>query len=151
MFDLGFEAVTGTVVWNQHRERLHESDGPGRVPLLWAQNIVDGQLALNTSAKRRQYVETDRALEGPAIIVNRIVGAVGAGLLRCALVPPHMRFVGENHVNVVRSRRGVMPSVPWTDLLALLSHPNIAARAVSLTGNTQISATELTHLLPLGA
>lgn len=151
LFDLGYEAVTGSIVWNQHRDKLRQEAGLDRVPLLWAQNIVKGEIALGSTARRPQYVETSRVLKGPAIVVNRIVGAVGSGEVRCALVSTGMRFVGENHVNVVRVRRGSQPSVSWEELLGLMSHPHVGARAVLLTGNTQISATELTHLMPLGA
>lgn len=150
LYDLGYEAVTGTVVWNQHKDQLSNEREAGYVPLLWAQNIVNGQVLLHASPKRPQYVKTSRSIRGPAIIVNRIVGAVGAGVMRCALVDNGMEFVGENHVNVVRQRRAVPPATTWSGLLDLMSHPSVGPRVVLLTGNTQISATELTHLLPLG-
>jgi adenine-specific DNA-methyltransferase len=147
--DLGYEAVTGTIVWNQNRERLRLEPDEGTVPLLWAHNIVGEALQLGSTRKRPQYVEVERRLTGPAIIVNRIVGAVGAGELRCALVPEGMEFVGENHVNVIRVRHGAESRVAWGALLGAMRRPEVASRLRLLTGNTQISATELTYLLPL--
>jgi len=150
LWELGYEAVTGTVVWNQHRERLAREDGEGTVPLIWAHNIEDGQLVLRTEHKRPQFVRGQAAvLRGPALVVNRVVGAVGKGVLRAALVPDGMEFVAENHVNVILPRAGAGPILGWEGLLAALRSPGVAPRVRRLTGNTQISARELTHLLPV--
>ncbi|MCO5314575.1 MAG: hypothetical protein M9938_00195 [Solirubrobacterales bacterium] len=82
-------------------------------------------------------------------MVNRVVGAVGRGELRGALVPDGTEFIAENHINVIRPRAGVTSRSNWPDLLAAIDSPGAARRIRLLTGNTQISATELTHLLPL--
>ena len=60
-----------------------------------------------------------------------------------------MNFLGENHVNVIRKRKGINQLVDWEQLLMLLRNPGINERIQKLTGNTQISCTELTHFLPL--
>jgi adenine-specific DNA-methyltransferase len=150
--DLGYHAVTGTVVWNQNRDRLRRESSDESVPLVWAHNIRGGAIVLDDDhAKRPQYVVPERGwVEGPAIVVNRIVGSVGSAELRCGLVADGVRFVGENHVNVVRRLRDREASVSWDDLLRLLQAPEVARRIKLLTGNTQVSATELTYLVPLG-
>lgn len=152
LWQLGFHAVTGSIVWNQNRNRLRRVPEDGTVPLVWAHNIVDGGVRLIPDhPKRPQYVVQDNPLAGPAIVVNRIVGSVGSGSLRCALVNDGQPFVGENHVNVVLPRPDVEPRVSWDELLTLLSEPGVNEHVVLLTGNTQVSATELTHLLPLNS
>ncbi|MCY4620810.1 MAG: N-6 DNA methylase [bacterium] len=149
LYELGFEAVTGTIVWNQHRPSLRHTPSDSSVPLIWAHNIRD-QLRLIPDHKRPQFIETNRpTLTGPAIVTNRIVGSVGSAELRCALVPHGMEFVGENHVNVIRAHGRFIPSVDWHQLLTALQLPSTAQRVRLLTGNTQISATEMTHLLPV--
>ena len=150
LWDLGYRAVTGTVVWNQHRERLTTEPGEDTVPLVWAHNIRNGGVDLTTANPKPQYVRGVLPLRGPAIVVNRIVGAVGAGKLRCALVPDGFAFAGENHVNVVLPLAGREQRVGWTELLDLLRRPVTTDRIRLLTGNTQLSARELTHLIPLG-
>ena len=60
-----------------------------------------------------------------------------------------MGFVAENHVNVIRPRAGARLQMDWQELLEALSADGVAARVRQLTGNTQLSAKELTHLLPL--
>lgn len=149
LHELGFEAVTGTVVWNQNRDKLAREPSEESVPLIWAHNIENGRIKLKEDHKRPQYVVGKKPLRGPALVVNRIVGAVGKGSLRSALVPEGLTFVGENHVNVIRPRRGVNPKISWEDLLETMSADEIGERVRRLTGNTQISAKELTHLMPL--
>ncbi len=149
LYELGYEAVTGTVVWNQHRKKLRRASTNGEVPLIWSHNINDG-LRLSSDHRRPQYIETDKStLSGPAIVVNRVVGAVGSGELRCALVGEGMRFLAENHVNVIMRREDLEPLIGWGRLLQGLQAEKTAGFARLVTGNTQISATELTHLLPI--
>ena len=149
LFDLGYEAVTGTIVWNNHREELRREANNGEVPLIWAHNIQD-RLHLQPKHKRPQYIQTEKPkLTGPAIVSNRIVGAVGSGDLRCALIPEKMKFVAENHVNVIRQHDKFDPKIDWEPLLQMLQNPDISEKIRLLTGNTQISATELTYLLPI--
>ena len=151
LWNLGYEAVTGSLVWNKNKDKLSNVQGDNCVPLLWAHNISDNsEIQLNEShPKKPQYVISSTYLSGPAIIVNRITGSVGQGSLRCAIVPKGMNFLGENHVNVIRKRKGINQLVDWDQLLMLLRNPGINERIQKLTGNTQISCTELTHFLPL--
>lgn len=148
LFRLGYEAVTGTVVWNQHRAALRRRPDRGTALLIWSHNIGE-TLEVAGDRSKPQFIETDRRERGPAIVVNRVIGAVGKGRLRCALVPEGMEFVAENHVNVVRPHGGFAPRVTFGELLAALRRETTGECARLITGNTQLSATELTHLLPL--
>lgn len=150
MYELGYRATTGPVVWNQKKAWLRAEPGPDCYPLIWAHNLTDGTLQFFEGHARPQYVHHPRPLEGPAIVVNRVTGAVGGGALRAAMVPSGFRFLAENHVNVITPRDGVDVQVGMEELLNLLKSPTLFERVRALTGNTQISATELTHLLPLG-
>ena len=162
LFELGYEAVTGTIVWNQHRLDLRHEATNGEVPLIWSQDIGNGQLDgfadtgrnhaepafSDDRAKRPHFIATSKpTMIGPAIVANRIVGAVGTGELRCSLVPDGMEFVAENHVNVIRPHGEFEPSLDWSDLLHRLQSPEIASQIQLITHNTQLSAAELTHLV----
>lgn len=149
LWQLGYEAVTGSVIWNQNRERLRDHSGEGRVPLIWAHNLVDGKLVLNESHKRPQYVAGIEPISGPALLVNRIVGSVGHGGLRTALIADGMPFLAENHINVIRARPDAEILVSLEDLKRGLDASSTRELIRLLTGNTQVSATELNHLLPL--
>lgn len=150
LWQVGYEAVTGTVVWNRHRSTLTRHPEPGAVPLLQSHNAHPGKLILDEGHSRPQYIHGQRqSLTGPALIANRVVGAVGRGEMRVAPVPPGMKFLAENHVNVIQRRKDAQPVLGWDELLDAITRPEVAERVRLLTGNTQISATELTHLLPL--
>ncbi len=162
LWQLGFEAVTGTVVWNQRRGDLRRRAGPGTVPLIWSQDLRGGLFdperpekhSARHGARQRQdrpgHVVSRRRMTGPALLVNRVVGAVGRGEIRTVLVPEGMEFLAENHVNLVRQRPGPDRNpADWSALQRAIEAPGTGDRARLLTGNTQVSATELTHLLPL--
>lgn len=156
IWDLGCEAVTGSVVWNRERERLRPKPGPGTVPLVWSRNLRSGELQLDGAgggSGKPQFIDPGPipVLRGPALLVNRVVGAVGRGELRTARVPAGVEFLAENHVNVIRPRTGDAGPVgiDWPGLQRALDRPGVAARIRLLTGNTQLSARELTHMIPL--
>lgn len=151
IWNLGFEVTTGTVVWNTKKDLLRRSKNDGCVPLLWAHNIgADGELQfIDDHPKKPQWLESASSQTGPAIIVNRISGSVGSGSLRCAFVPEGVNFLAENHVNVIKARRGWNQAIGWPELMDLLRRPEVSRRVRLLTGNTQVSATELNFFLPL--
>lgn len=151
LWGLGYEAITGKTVWNQVKDNLRTEQTSDAIPLIWAHNITkETHIVLPSNHKtKQQYVVTNRKSVGPAIAVSRVVGSVGSGSLRCAIIPHGLTYTAENHVNIVRPRAGVTPTLSLEELLELLRKPEVNARLRRLTGNTQLSATELTHFLPL--
>jgi adenine-specific DNA-methyltransferase len=167
LWQLGYEAVTGTVVWNQRREDLQAEPGPDTVPLIFSRDLHGGTIdpgtrpdpgrasSVRAGPDKPRHIVSEHRLAGPALLVNRVVGAVGRGELRTAFVPKGVEFLAENHVNVVRPRSDRAapgePGLDWHRLQAALEEPGTAGRIRLLTGNTQLSATELTHLVPLSS
>jgi len=148
LFTLGYEAVTGTTVWNQHKDSLTNEADTGTIPLLYARNIVDGGVALGADPRRPQFIRGGRSMTGPAIVVNRIIGGVGKGTIKAGLVPLGFAFAAENHLNVIRPIPGRDQVIPLEALFDVIAHPETAAKARLLTGNTQLSASEWTYLIP---
>ncbi len=145
--DLGCEVRTGTVVWNQVKDRLTD-DPRGAVRLVWAHNIGAGTLDFTPRRGKPGCVRGKQPLRGPAVVVNRVTGKVATAVLKAALVPAGMEFVGENHVNVV------LPPVGTSEaevrrIVERLRRPRALAAVRRLTGNTQISSLELCQLVPL--
>lgn len=149
LHELGYRALTGRCVWNQCRDLLSEEASEGTVRLLWAHHVGDGVLIEDRKPGKPHFVRDGKPLLGPAIVVNRVIGVVGSGRLRAALVPEGFPFVAENHVNVIVRREDAPDAAPWQDVLAALRRPEANVRARRIAGNTQFSATELTYLLPL--
>jgi adenine-specific DNA-methyltransferase len=147
---LGYEAVTGPTVWNQHKDSLtNEADSDSTVPLLYARNLVEGGIELSPDSRRPQYIRGARYMSGEAIVVNRIIGGVGKGVIKAAFIPEGYRFAAENHLNVIRPKAGLPQKVSLRELFGLITAPEIVEKARTLTGNTQLSAKEWTYLIPI--
>ncbi len=154
--ELGFTVRTGRIVWNQNRHFLtHESKNG--TPLIWAHNISSNNLSLKLEtgiAKKPQYITRKDYDIGPAIVVNRITGSVSGTKLRAAIVPRNVKFFAENHVNVIfppkeepEKRKGVIPSID--QIAEQISSSQKSNIMKDITGNTQISKTELEKLFPI--
>ena len=161
LHDLGYEVKTGRLVWNQNKELLTNSPEES-IPLIWAHNITPDGLKIPIKDKKKlQYVKRKDYDVGPAIIVNRITGTVKATKLKTAIVPPGMKFIGENHVNVIfppgRNKQAKMElgknvqktTLSLQDIAKQLSAQDKIKVVRNITGNTQISKTELEKLFPI--
>lgn len=154
LYELGYKAVTGRVIWNERRNLL-TSKSRGNVPLIWSHNITTGGLVLNNNSQKPQYIESQDYDIGPAIVVNRIVGQPGKGRIKAALIPKGMKFLAENHVNVIYldKRQNLLsndtPKKNLIEILGQLNSPEKAYSLQSITGNTQISKNELEKLFPI--
>ena len=158
LFDLGYSVKTGRLVWNQNKNLLTNNPKEG-VPLVWAHNITDDGLKVPTlKAGKPQYVRTNDYDTGPCIVVNRITGSVKSTKLKAGIIPAGMKFIAENHVNVIfppNRRDSLFDGRSWVPQLSI---EKLAAQLTSnekvevlrnITGNTQISKTELERLLPI--
>lgn len=147
--ELGYRVQTGKVVWNQHKNELTNNPEEG-ILLIWSHNISKGKLVLNNNPRKPQYIKWDKskADRGPAIVVTRVVGHPSRALMEAALVPPGTAFVAENHVNVIYPP----PNVSIEELekiVAQLNSEEVNNIIREVTGNTQISKTELENLVPI--
>ena len=150
----GWSAVTGSIVWNQNRGLLRGKPARGTVPLIWARNLTPGSIVFDGNPSKPEHIVSSTSMEGPAVLVNRVVGAVGRGELRAAAIAEGESFLAENHVNVLRPRASVdggprKEALKAEELAEMINADGVSERVRILTGNSQISARELTHLLPL--
>jgi len=161
LHDLRYEVKTGRLTWNQNKHLL-TNNSKGNIPLIWAHNITPEGLKFPIiSDERPQYVKRNDFDVGPAIVVNRITGTVKSAKLKSAIIPPGMKFIAENHVNVIfpSSKQKQMkmilgdspPKVNLTieDIAKQLSSKENLRVVENITGNTQISKTELEKLFPV--
>jgi len=147
--ELGYRVQTGRVVWNQNRSKLTNNPNEG-ILLIWSHNIKNGKLILSRRPDKPQYIKwpSNKADKGPAIVVTRVVGHPKHAFIEAALVPPDTIFVAENHVNVIYP-----PSTAsfeeLEEIVQCLNSPETQKIIRTLTGNTQISKTELENLVPI--
>jgi adenine-specific DNA-methyltransferase len=161
LYELGFKVKTGRLVWNQNKGLLTNNPQDG-IPLIWAHNIGIGNLnfPILNKGRKPQYVKTNIYDQGPAIVVNRITGTVKSSRLKAAIIPIGMKFIAENHVNVIfppenepqqkfdfefkKSKNIILEEI----VKQLISEKNFKILR-SITGNTQISKNELEKLFPI--
>jgi len=161
LHDLDYKVKTGRLVWNQNKHLL-TNKAQGNIPLIWAHNITQQGLNFpSPDSKKPQYVKRTDFDIGPAIVVNRITGTVKSARLKSAIIPSGMKFIAENHVNVIFPPRkqkqdkmifdNNLSKINLTieDIAQQLSSKEKITVVKSITGNTQISKTELEKLLPI--
>jgi adenine-specific DNA-methyltransferase len=154
--DLGYTVQTGKLVWNQNKNLLTNSR-KGNTTLIWSHNIKKGKLELENHKSKPQFVKINVYEQGPVIVTNRIIGQPHKGTLRAAVVPKDMKFVAENHVNVIyppeRESRLCFfnKKISMESLVEQLNAPENSRILFRLTGNTQISKNELEKLFPIKA
>jgi len=159
--DLGYEVRTGRLIWNENKGLLTNNPSKG-IPLIWSHNITQKGLRFPiNNPKKPQYVKREDPDLGPAIVVNRITGSVKSSELKSAIIPKGMKFIAENHVNVIfppakrkqtKMDLGFKPiknNLSLIELSEQLSSKEKTKVVRKITGNTQISKTELLKLFPI--
>lgn len=147
--DIGYAVKTGTIVWNEHKEKL-TNDKNKAVLLIWSSNIVDGKIIIPIKNKP-QYIKNiskDLIIRNRVVAVNRITGSSKDINIKAAIVN-EKEFVCENHVNVIYPLNNYNRNYSLEDIYnSLCDKANIKALRL-ISGNTQISKTELERLLPV--
>lgn len=152
---LRFSVFTGNLVWNQQKDSM--SNDSKNKPLLWASNIGDGKLEypsqkLLAHKEKGQYVNDSSEnfkisnLTEKSIVLNRITGAGANAKIRAAVVDFPDGYYTENHVNYIVRRKDCEHTLE--QLLEALRSEETIEFIRMLTGNTQISKTELQKIIP---
>lgn len=148
--DIGYTVKTGNIIWNEHKEKL-TNDKNNSTLLIWASNIIDGKIIIPNTKNKPQYIKNisnDLIIKSRVVVVNRITGSSKDINIKAAIVN-EKEFVCENHVNVIYMSKNANCNYSLEDILkALQDKTNIKVMRL-ISGNTQISKTELERLLPI--
>ena len=155
--DIGYAVKTGSIVWNKHKEKLTD-DKNNSTLLIWASNINNGKIVIGYTKGKPQYIKniqkpkgrqsTDLIIKNRVVVVNRITGSSKDINIKAAIVN-EKEFVCENHVNVIYPLNSANLNYSLEDIYnALCDETNIKVMRL-ISGNTQISKTELERLLPI--
>ena len=160
LHDLNYQVKTGRLVWNENKNLLTDNPKEG-IPLIWAHNITKEGLDFPAVNGKPQYVKRKDFDVGPAIVVNRITGTVKESKLKAGFIPPGMKFIAENHVNVIfppsKQEQIKMDfgsnqpkkNLPIKNIVKQISSIRGLKVIKNITGNTQISKNELEKLFPI--
>lgn len=148
--DIGYTVKTGNIIWNEHKEKL-TNDKNNSTLLIWASNINDGKIIIGYTKGKPQYIKNisnDLIIKSRVVVVNRITGSSKDINIKAAIVN-EKEFVCENHVNVIYMSKNANCNYSLEDIFkALQDKINIKVMRL-ISGNTQISKTELEKLLPI--
>ncbi len=148
--EIGYGVKTGSIVWNEHKEKL-TNDKNNSTLLIWASNIANGKIIIPNSKNKPQYIKNipkDLIIKNRVVVVNRITGSSKDINIKSAIAD-EKEFVCENHVNVIYPLKNANPNYSLEDILnALQDETNIKVMRL-ISGNTQVSKTELEKLLPI--
>lgn len=153
---LGVSVKTGTVVWNQHKEKLKENPTEGHL-LIYTTNIKKGMFIPfkdNVSKNdKKQYIKiTKELVKGPVILMNRGYGNTSYDPNMIFIedtFPEHPDgFYVENHLNIIYPSTAATKDIIKRVYQYLISADNIAYIKM-FTGNGAMSKTEIETLLPI--
>lgn len=148
--DIGYTVKTGSIIWNEHKEKL-TNDKNNSTLLIWASNINNGKIIIGYTKGKPQYIKNisnDLIIKSRVVVVNRITGSSKYINIKAAIVN-EKEFVCENHVNVIYMSKNANCNYSLEDIFkALQDKTNIKVMRL-ISGNTQISKTELERLLPI--
>lgn len=147
--DIGYTVKTGNIIWNEHKEKL-TNDKNNSTLLIWASNINNGKIIIGYTKGKPQYIKNisnDLIIKSRVVVVNRITGSSKDINIKVAMVN-EKEFVCENHVNVIYMSKNANCNYSLEDIFkALQDKTNIKVMRL-ISGNTQISKTELERLFP---
>ena len=147
--EIGYCVKTGSIAWNKYKENLTESKN-NAIPLIYSSNIVNGKIII-PNKRKLQYIKNiskDLIMREEVIAVNRITGSHKNINIKSAIVK-ESEFICENHVNIIYPLGNYNKNYNLEYIYnALNDETNIKVLSL-ITGNTQVSKTELERLLPI--
>lgn len=142
---LGYSVKTGSVVWNEHKDKL--SDDATKPLLIYNSNVgADHTFVLKTfnNPEKKAFVDLPGAQTDPVIVVNRGNGNT-AYSLTYAFIDGRQPYFVENHLNVIQ--KATNPDYPR--ILRSLQDPRTTEFLRLFIGNGGLSKTELENFLPI--
>ena len=147
--ELGLSVKTGTIVWNQHKDKL--TTDKSKTMLIYHSNIKNDKISVLefNNEEKKQYIDFEGISE-QVIVVNRGNGNSKYKLTYC-LVDLDIPFLLENHLNYIYSLK--IKNQELTDLYSRVLNSFKDQRTKLFIdlfiGNGGLSKTELETLLPI--
>jgi adenine-specific DNA-methyltransferase len=158
--DYGYAVGTGPLVWNRHKSGLRDQPGRGRYPLIWAESVrSDGTFEYRAQQRNHKPYFEPSPDEGwvvtrfPCVLLQRTTAKEQARRLIAAEMPASFvakygAVVVENHLDMIRPKGEVTPSVSPAAVAALLNTAVVDELFRCVNGSVAVSAYEL-EALPL--
>lgn len=152
LWDLGFKASVGNVVWNQCKDIL--TDDESKTRLIYSSDIIENSLSIKkySNPDKKNFINK-QGYTSPIIVINRGYG-VGEYNFSYCLIDQDKEYLVENHLICIESkskedldRDTVITSLE--KIIASLSDKRTTEFITRYFGNSAINITELNHILPI--
>lgn len=156
--DWGYEVSTGPLVWNRFKSQLHESPGPRRYPLVWAESVTaDGRFVYRATKRNHAPFFEVRpgddwlVVNAGCVLLQRTTAKEQERRLIAAEMPDEFvaqrgAVIVENHLNMIRAHSE--PLVTAGAVAALLNSHVVDQVFRCMSGSVAVSAFEL-EAMPL--
>ena len=148
--ELGLAVKTGSIVWNQVKDRL--TDDSDKTILLYNSNVKNNSLEVKKfkNDAKKQYINIDRTEVLPFIVVNRGRGNAQFSLDFCKIdnTIVNQNVLVENHLNIIYNKTNTDPEI-LDKIICSLQDERTRAFLSIFAGNNSLSKTELETLLPI--
>ena len=147
--ELGVACKTGSVVWNQVKDKL-TGEAQGNTLLIYAANIKGGVLHIGLpEGEKKQYVKLQKEpISGPVILLDR---GYGNHYQFNAVLVEEKNFYAENHVNVIYVKEGSEEErrEKLKRIMESFQEDRSGKFVEYFVGNGALSATEMETLFPI--
>ena len=148
--ELGFNAVVGTVVWNQCKKVL--TDDPTKTRLIYSSDIVNNSLVQKTykNGEKKNYINKP-GNRYPLLVINRGYGVGEYKFNYCLLDEPFDCLV-ENHLICIKHTVDMTKKdliAAYKKIIASFDDPRTAEFIRLYFGNNAVNTTELNNILPI--
>lgn len=156
--DLGYEVSTGPLVWNRHKDKLHDRRVRGAIPVIWAECVAsDGSGAFEFKGATRNHKlwftpgprDQANVVRRACVLLQRTTALEQARRLIAAELPQsfineHKGAVSvENHLNMIRPAAGTTPAVRAATIARLLNSEAVDLAFRCINGTPAVSAYEV--------
>ena len=150
LFSMGFDVNVGTVVWNQHKDRL--TDDTTQTRLIYSGDIKNNQLTQipYKDPCKKHFIMKD-GINEPVLVLNRGYGKGKYSFSYC-IIDSETPFLIENHLIVIRSKtKGTREQLlcRYQTIIDSFCNDKTAQFVDIYFGNNAINTTELKHILPI--
>jgi len=150
LWELGFKASVGNIVWNQCKDIL--TDDESKTRLIYSSDIMENSLSIKKykNPDKKNYINK-QGYNCPILVINRGYG-VGEYNFSYCLIDEQKEYLVENHLICIESKTS-LPRETLISVLKKILESLKDKRTIDFIkmyfGNNAINITELNHILPI--
>lgn len=150
--DLNCEVKTGSIVWNQHKEKLCSQKTDTNLILIYSDNIKERNIKEKTDYNnfifvershdtKKQYINIDQSpITPPFLAISRTCGSGNNAKIKLLLIKEG-NYLAENHINIITGELDILERI-----YTLLVKKETIEYLKKIIGTANLSKTQLENL-----